>query len=386
MSEVPTFSILLPAKGRPDLVRDALLSLLEQSYHSFEIILSNNGADKAVREAVADKLSDPRIQYLEQADVLPMPQHWEQISLLARGRYLMVVPDRSVLKQGALARVADLHDNGGDKAAIVTWSWDLYFNESNILLPFAGTEVDPQVLDSENLALDSLRVQASYPSALPRGLNSSVARYLVDEIRSRNGTAFSSINPDFSFAYDCLMCCPQVTYLNNALMISQGLSVSNGGNAYRTDASGYVGTLGLKEPIRYSPIKTLFVENIIAEDFFSACHRFDRLDTFAKFDIANLYLKCFAELEEKRSVGVLLTHRLEELSKSLESALALESLAIKLRVDAARAQRTKLKDRVRRFIKKQLGRNAQQLQPLILRLRGGKRFSSILAASGHRTA
>lgn len=386
MNGVPTFSVLLPAKGRPGLVRDALLSVLEQSYGSFEIIVSNNGAELAVRDAIADRLDDPRIRYLEQPKVLPMPEHWERLSRLACGRYLMVLPDRSVLKQETLAKVAELHASGGEEAAIVTWSWDLYFNESRLLLPFAGRELSAKVLDSTILALDSLRARASYPSALPRGLNSSVSMDLINKIRSRNGAVFSPINPDFSFAYDCLMFHPRVTHLNQALMISQGLSVSNGGNAYRTDASSYVDTLGLKTPIRYSPIKAMFVENIIAEDFFAACHRFCRHDILAKFDVADLYLRCWVELEEKRSAGVLSTQNIWELEKSLETSLAMETPSVVSRVNALRKKPDDLKTRIRRVLKKQLGAHIDRLQPFILRLRGAKRFNSILAASGHRAA
>lgn len=366
------------------MVRDALVSVLNQSYQEFEIILSNNGADSVVRNAIADKLDDPRVRYLEQPEVLPMPEHWERISLLACGRYLTVLTDRSVLKQGALATIAEFHTVGGHEADIVTWSWDVYFTESGFLLPFAGRAQEPTLLESAVLAPDSLRIGKPYPAALPRGLNSSVSTDLIAKIRSRAGVAFSPMSPDFTFAYACLMCHPYVTHLDRALMISQGLSVSNGGIAYLTDGSSYVSTLGLQNPICHSPIKEMFVENLIAEDFFAACHRFERLDILEKIDHADLYLRCLLELDEKRLAAILSPQRIDELAQSIELALANEIPSVKSRVNAFCDRHVSLEARIRRSLKKILGGNLERLRPLLVRLRGGRRYGSILVAAGHR--
>lgn len=382
MEIIPYFTVLLPAKGRPGLVRDALVSVLEQSYRDFEVIISNNGADPAVRAAIADKLEDPRVRYIEQQKVLPMPEHWEQISLLSRGRYVTVLPDRSVLKQGALDTIAKLHADGGTNAAIVTWSWDLYYEDLGLLLPFAGSASEPVVLESISLALNTSRLDREFPYSLPRGLNSSVSLDLIKKIRASVGAAFLPISPDFSFAYNCLMCHPYVIHIDRSLMISQGLNISNGGNAYRADASSYIATLGLQEPIRYSPINAMFVENSIAEDFFAACHRFGRQDILLKFDMSDLYLKCLIELDEKRFSGILQSQHIQQLACSIETALAKEAPAVQNRVNALRNQSFSFRSKAYRILKRMIGTRVKYLQPILLRLRGGRHFSSILAASG----
>lgn len=382
MKNAPVFTVLLPAKGRPQLVRDALASVLGQSFGDFEVILSNNGAEAAIRSAVGDMLQDQRVRYVEQPVVLPMPQHWEQISLLARGKHLTVLPDRSVLKQGALATIANLHARGGPDADIVTWSWELYHSEPGHLQAFAGPTQSPTVLDSETVALSSLRVDALYPTALPRGLNSSVSQALITDIRSRLGAAFMPINPDFSFAYACLLSRPRITHVSVPLMISQGLNVSNGGNAYRTDASDYVDTLGLKDPLPYSPVKALLVENVIAEDFLAACHQLQRLDLLDKFYWVDFYLRCLAELDEKRGAGALPAARIQHLARAVDIALASATQDVQAGVKAAR-RRLNIRTHLRRTAKRLLGSRATQLRPLLARLRGGRRFQSALHAAGH---
>jgi hypothetical protein len=213
-------------------------------------------------------------------------------------------------------------------------------------------------------------------------LNSSVATSIVEEIRERIGTAFATLNPDFTFAYSCLMSRPRFTHLPQALSISQGLDVSNGGNAYRSDATAYLATLGLKQVICHSPIDAPLVENIIAEDFFATCYRFNRLDLLGRFDRSALYIKCFAELEVKRDAGIVGSDTLTELSQEIQRALDKEPEAIRQRVIAGHGKRTStqiLRSRLRRL----MGDKIEYLRPLLLRMRGAQRFKTALEAAGY---
>ena len=386
LNAAPIFSVLLPAKGRPALAREALVSVLEQSFGDLEVIVSNNGADAALRDAIADRLDDPRVRYVEHPVVLPMPQHWEKISQLARGRYLTVLTDRSVLKQGALATIADLHDRGGSHAEIVTWAWDLYHSDSGFLQTFAGRSEGARVLDSDTVALDSLRIGSTFAAALPRGLNSSVSQSLIHAIRARTGGAFQPINPDFTFAFACLMSHPRITYAGKALMISQGLSVSNGGNAYLTDASDYIRTLGLSEPLPYSPVKAPLIENIIAEDFLAICHQLGRQDLLEGMDWADFYLKCLAELDEKRAAGLLPRADIERLAADVQKALAANGPEIQARVLGIHRRSSNFTTHTRRAAKRLLGHRVELVRSLLARMRRGPRFQSALQAAGHRGA
>lgn len=386
MTQLPTFSVLLPAKGRPDLVRDALVSILEQNFTDFEVIISNNGADPKVKNEIKDLIGDSRVVYVEFDELQPMPQHWEKISLLASGRFLTVLTDRSVLKQNALKTLSDIHEKGGDDAKVVSWCWDLFYNESNLYMPLSGLNSEIIVLESSETIINSMSVNTGkYPTALPRGLNSSVSMEIVKKLREKVGSAFKTINPDFSFAYHCLMEQKRHTYINSALMISQGLRVSNGGNAYLTDSSNYVATLGLEDPILYSPIKALFVENVIAEDFFAACHLYNRQDILQKYDFSNLYLKCWYELDEKKWAKIFDDERLCHLENAIIDALKKESPIIQVKVTEVINSKTSLSTSVKlkRFLKRLIGANIDILRPVLLRIRGAKSTKSILHASGH---
>lgn len=385
MKNNPKFTVLLPAKGRPALAREALISVLNQSYKDFEVIVSNNGADLDVKAAIENQLTDSRVIYIEHKNALPMPEHWENISLLAKGEYLTVLPDRSVLKQNALETLCKLHDSGGEDAKVISWPWDLYYDNYNLLLPYKSLNKDNSnlVLESPQLLLNSLASTSNYPCALPRALNSSVSLDVIKTIREKCGAAFLPMSPDYKFAFACLMITKRITHLNSPLMISQGLNVSNGGNAYLTDSSKYLDTLGIANLINYSPIKNLFVENCIAEDFFSTCHMFNRVDLIAKIDISNLYIKCLLELHEKKAAKISSPEQLKEFSESIFVSLAKERSDVRNKVDIYFNNKASRLNVVKILLKSILKKHIAFLRPFLLKSRGAVRFDSALIAAGH---
>ena len=56
------FTVYIPTYNRPELVRHAITSILNQTYKEFEILLFDNGSTPSVEEAVKS-FQDPRIRY-----------------------------------------------------------------------------------------------------------------------------------------------------------------------------------------------------------------------------------------------------------------------------------------------------------------------------------
>ena len=196
---MPLLSIVIPAMSRASLLQDSIASTLNQDYGDFELIVSNNGADADVRAAVSPFLADPRLRYVEQPDVLDMVTHWERVTREINGEYLLILTNRCVFKQGAFRRVvAALQDTN---AEFVSWPWDSYYNKFKLYLPFRAGQGQTRVLDVDH----ELACGTHQFYTLPRGLNSCVSRALIDRIRARQGQAFRTLNPDFTFAYSCLL-------------------------------------------------------------------------------------------------------------------------------------------------------------------------------------
>jgi hypothetical protein len=378
----PYFSIMLPIKGRAGLARDALASLLQQDFRDFEVLVSNNGGDPAVTAALAPLLADSRVLYVEQPQVLDMPNHWETVSKLASGGHFMVLPDRSVLRQGALAEIWLAHEQFENAGEIVSWPWDLYFEDANLLVPHLSADGVPISLPSEESLMASLSGLSKYPYSLPRGLNSSVSTSLLERMRSISNTAFGVLNPDFSFAYRCLLLKDAFIYIPKPLMISQGLSVSNGGTALRGDASRYFLTLNLSEPFIYAPSKAMLVENGIFEDFLKSAHTYGRLDLIESWDRTSYYIRCFNEISEKRRARLVPASYVATLQAEVEAALQAEPDATRLSVYYALRSGSPM-GTIRRFLRHLLPDSVVTiLRPHILRLKGAKRYKSVLHAAG----
>lgn len=380
----PIFTVLLPAKGRPALARHALLSVLSQSFGDFEVVVSNNGAEATVRAALADLVNDPRVRYVEQPEVLQMHDHWEALSRLARGRYQTVLTDRSVLRRTALERIAAIHARGDAASDVISWAWDLYHEDVHLLEPARTATKGVVTLESDAIAVASLSQESAYPYSLPRGLNSSVASSVVAELRERLGSAFTLVSPDYTFAYGCLLVRERFVHVDTPLMISQGLSVSNGGSHYVGDAAGPLAEvlpLGYGQP---SGLPLAFVESSIADDFYVVMRRLGRGDIELRIPREGIYLRCLRELAEKRAARIVPATELDSISAALEEALTSEPKDVRAAVAAGRAAIDRI-GRGRGFknlLKRLLGRNFSPLRALLILRRGGRRFPDALAAAG----
>ena len=61
---MPKFSIIIPTKNRAKYLHYTLLSLVEQNFDDFEIIVSDNFSNDNTKE-ITDKFNNPKIKYFK---------------------------------------------------------------------------------------------------------------------------------------------------------------------------------------------------------------------------------------------------------------------------------------------------------------------------------
>jgi glycosyltransferase involved in cell wall biosynthesis len=328
----PFFSIIIPTTGRPRLVRDAVASVVGQDWKDYELILSNNGANVEVRGFFSQFRNKVNFRYFEFETVLEMDEHWEFLSKSALGNYQIVLTDRMVLKKGALAKIARLHQEMPGASNIISWAWDLFDEQTGWFQRHSGVEPEPlPVLKSSNETLRQQFAMHRYSYELPRGLNSSVSSDFISTIRRKFGRAFSKHNPDFTFAYRCL--CSEERFLNmdESLMISQGLGQSNGGNYYSGDVSKWLHDA--EKTLSLVPSKAPLVENSIYQDFLSVMKEAGNLDLFNSFDRVLYYRRCFNEISAKRTAGFMPCDEVDELERIVRIALEEEDSDVREEVE-----------------------------------------------------
>lgn len=379
----PFFSIFLPAKGRLEYLAEAIESVLLQDFQDIELVVSNNGADAALRDVAEKYRSNAKVRYVEQPEVLNMPTHWEKVTQELVGEYILILTDRSVLKAGALHYLHRQITKEDERPNVISWPWDLYYDHLKILLPYPATEKKMHSLSSDSQLMNTANGIYQFPYALPRGLNSCVRNDFINHMRVKHGAIFRPLTPDFSFGYLCLLNTSKFFYIERPLFVSQGLMVSNGGNSFGGDASPYFNSLNLKNPFQHVPLKLPLVQNGIHEDFLAMASLCGRDDLLKVWNRKNYYLECFAEIDAKRETGILRNDWIDEIERALVQTLMKESKEIQQGVKHTRTTIKKIRTRIIGLIKKTLGARLETIRRyVLLGKRGGITCQTALEAAG----
>lgn len=245
----PKITVIVPTLNRPELAKIAVDSVLRQSTrYSIQLILSNNGGNQNIRETFKSNSYKNKIEYIETEEILPMPAHWEWASTHAAGEYLMILPDRRLLKQGAIEQLVSVLDKNPDCDACCCC--DEWLFES-------GRIVTTKTF-SENIKLSTKKILHDFEvglfdrNCLPLGLNSILRVKLVQTFRARNARYFDEISPDFRSAFNFLFNAKNIYVMAEPLMLTTGFNLSNGGKAYQGDRSYWNG-LGAGSRFKHMP-------------------------------------------------------------------------------------------------------------------------------------
>lgn len=137
MAEV---SICIPAYEGPDLVARALVSVFEQTYTDYEVIVSDDSRTTVVQAAIQSWISDPRLKYVRNNKRLGSPENWNKALALARGRFIKVLHhDDWFANRHSLQQFVSLLENDAD--ATFAFSGALARDsEGRLLFQHAATE------------------------------------------------------------------------------------------------------------------------------------------------------------------------------------------------------------------------------------------------------
>src|SRR5262244_3089429 len=83
----PTVSVCIPTYNRAKLLRQAIGSVLEQTFQDFEIIVYDNASTDDTA-AVAESFSEERIRYFRNTRNLGHRENWKRCFRAARGDYI----------------------------------------------------------------------------------------------------------------------------------------------------------------------------------------------------------------------------------------------------------------------------------------------------------
>ena len=320
---VPFFSIVITTRNRPQFILDTVISAVAQQFDSFEVILSDNSSDDRTRHQLHASKQAGGITYIRPPEELSMPDHWEFATSHANGKFVLVLTDRSVLRQGALAAICRaISDRGNNVVRICSWRWSLFDDDLGVELhePGGTPALGGRTLSSAEVLAEFVGQQKHYPYTLPRALNSCYSSEMAAKLRLQYGRLFFPLNPDFTSAFLMLAHIERMLYIDAPLFVSRALGSSGGGNAYRSDVTSYLNTLGIRDCYRYVPIKAGLVENVIFEDFL-AMRDMAGGGLGVEIDWVEYFVRCYREILGKKGQNILTRRQIAVLQREWKRAL-----------------------------------------------------------------
>ncbi|MGE7186618.1 glycosyltransferase family 2 protein [Peribacillus sp. NPDC006672] len=101
----PLVSVVIPAYNRPDTLKIAIDSVLEQTYPNIEIIICDDSTDNRVQEMLGPYLgSNPKIKYYKNERNLFL-ENWHKCYDLASGEYINYLMDDDVYHKEKIAKM-----------------------------------------------------------------------------------------------------------------------------------------------------------------------------------------------------------------------------------------------------------------------------------------
>lgn len=187
----PSFSILIPARNRPDTLRHTLATVMEQPGDDYEVVVADNAGSPEVAQVVA-QFASPKLRHSRSDEVLPMAANWERGLALCGGDYVTVVGDDDALVPSALVAMRRLV--AATQADLITWRAHVYWWPDTIV-PWNRNRLYLNLGGGAKLAKSRSVLEQFYRGALgfevvPTIYTSFFRRSLIDEARRRHGGFF----------------------------------------------------------------------------------------------------------------------------------------------------------------------------------------------------
>jgi len=293
----PFFTICIPTKNRFDRVRNAVRSVLEQTFSDLEVIVCDNSdeAEAAGTAAVTREANDSRVRYVRTNGKLSMPDNWEYAIAHAEGEYVGVLTDRSVYRRDALSLVhAEIQRSG---TPVVGWFPDQYGRDpAGRAFKRRSCSGERREIASKELLDYFLNGHPKYGTKLlPKLMTGVCARSVIDRVRATPlGRICPPVAPDFTSGYLMLAHTDRVVLLDDSLFVSCG--IGNGSSFRRRGplAERFLRDLGMtwKDCVDRMPTDACFPHAMVLNDLMRV--KATLPEVFAGFDLnpRHYYVGC----------------------------------------------------------------------------------------------
>ena len=137
----PVFTIAIPTYNRVDLLRQTVLSIINQTFSNFEIIISNDFIEKKLTQEKLD-IFDDRIKIYNNIKNLGEIKNMNYLLSLANGKYFAWQFDDDIYALNFLETINNTFKREEDLNAVFS-SYKFFYGTNNLILKTRGIIKNP---------------------------------------------------------------------------------------------------------------------------------------------------------------------------------------------------------------------------------------------------
>ena len=303
------FSIVIPTKNRPALLRDAIRSVLWQNFTDFELIVSDNHNDENTEAVLQEFRPLPRVKIIKPDQELKMIDHWEFATKHAIGEYVILLADRKVLHQGALKKlkktILKFPDINAFSVGVQT------YDEVIHKMGWCNAIGETHVLKSNELVSNFLNEnifgEKSFDRFFPKTLNGMFKNSFAQKVRIELGHYFNVsgvTTPDYSSFFINTSLNVEIVYIGEKIILTQGEQSSNGRIFGAGQYQAYMDSLEYKDPYKFVPIKAAIIYNLLLVDYLTIREAIKNSPPLSRSNWVNYFKTTYFEILMKREKGL----------------------------------------------------------------------------------
>lgn len=267
-----SIDLAILSKNRTECIRSVLFHINTAAQKvNFPIVIRvfDSSDDSAFK--IKDKVYSlyPHMSIYRLPNSNTMSENWNEAVKHGKSMYFALITDRTLVHPVFFSRIEYYLENITN-IDVISWQWNIS-RYNNLTVPPRAQKLLVKQLNIKSI-VESLFVPNiipfSYPYYLPRGLNSLISRKALAKIKQVFGDYFSGINPDYTFAFKCLLCLKNPVFVNDILFTSTYLYSSNGGKSLKFLNYEYLNTINNScQILAKTGISLPLISNTILADY-----------------------------------------------------------------------------------------------------------------------
>lgn len=240
-SEGIKFSILIPTKDRLDLLKNAVYSVLNQTYGNWELIIADNCSCDDVEKYIAS-LHEERIIYYRQSEPVSVTDNWNTANDRASGDYIIMLGDDDALVPAALDMLRDRIADGYPQ--VISFMVYQYLQpdvdpkkmqgDVELAVPFQFSDFTKASVLSQDWRQSTVDKCFAFEQSIGYNMQFYCYSREMVEIVEKYGKFYEPPYPDYYTTCMCMLLADTFVYLSKVIAI-MGITPKSYGFYYRNN-------------------------------------------------------------------------------------------------------------------------------------------------------